>query len=78
MRLFRMYLALSKFKVVTDATAAKRIMEGTKNDAGRVIRWTLAVQEFDFDIEQRPASKMGAVDGLSRYSQISTEPYVVK
>ena len=74
MRLFRMYLALSKFKIVTDATAAKRIMEGTKNDAGRVIRWTLAVQEFDFDIEQRPARKTGAVGSLSRYSHISTEP----
>jgi hypothetical protein len=75
MRLFRMYLALAVFLVVTDATAAKRIMEGTKNDAGRVVRWALAVQEFDYTIVQRPARELAAPDGLSRYSHESTEPY---
>ena len=75
MRLFRMYLALAEFLVVTDATAAKRIMEGSKNDAGRVVRWALAVQEFDYTIVQRPASALAAPDGLSRYSHVSTEPY---
>ena len=75
MRLFRMYLALATFLVVTDATAAKRIMEGTKNDAGRVVRWALAVQEFDYTIEQRSACQLAGPDGLSRYSHPSTAPY---
>ncbi len=75
MRLFRMYLCLAVFQVYTDATAAQRIMEGTKNDAGRVVRWALAVQEFDYTIKQRPASKMAAPDGLSGYPNASTTPY---
>lgn len=31
-----------------------------------IARWWLAIQDFDFDIEYRPGTKMTHVDALSR------------
>jgi hypothetical protein len=76
MRLFRMYIQCSKFTVYTDSIAAKRIVGNpTPDSGGRILRWALAVQEFDFTIEHRKATRHGNADGLSRLAQGSTTPY---
>ena len=76
MRLFRMYLQCSKFTVFTDSIAAKRIIGSPAPDAGgRILRWALALQDFDFTIEHRKATRNGNADGLSRLPLKDTEPY---
>jgi hypothetical protein len=75
MRLYRMYL-MKKFKVLTDSTAAKAIMVTPQEDSGgRIIRWALAVQDFDFDIEHRKAAQNASADALSRLPNPSSTPY---
>jgi hypothetical protein len=76
MRLLRMYLQCSKFTVHTDSVAAKRIIGAPSPESGgRILRWALAVQDFDFTVEHRKATRNGNADGLSRLPLSSTEPY---
>ena len=76
MRLFTLYLGTKKFRVITDAQAAKSVMEGNpRQQSIRLGKWALAVQEFDFDIVYRPGKLNGAPDGLSRIPLKSTSPY---
>ena len=75
MRLQRMYLT-GRFKVYTDSTAAKSIMTTPREDScGRIMRWSLAVQDFDFEMLHRSAAKNASADALSRAPHGSTEPY---
>lgn len=62
---FRVYLTGIHFKVVTDCSAV-RLTFGKKDLLPRVARWWLLIQDFDFEIEHRPGSKMTHVDALSR------------
>ena len=77
LRLFRMYITGAALKIVTDSTAAVHIMgQGANHAGGRLIRWSLAVQEFmPFTIVHRTAKRHGDADGLSRLPLPSTEPY---
>jgi hypothetical protein len=76
MRLFTLYLGTKKFRVITDAQAAKSVIEGNpRQQSMRLCKWALAVQEFDFDILYRPGKLNGAPDGLSRIPLKSTSPY---
>ena len=62
---FRVYLYGKKFKIVTDCAAVCYMF--TKRDlTPRIGRWWLVVQEYDFEIEYRPGTKMRHVDALSR------------
>jgi hypothetical protein len=75
-RLFRMYLTNTKFKIFTDSRAAKSLVEA--NDAaagGRLLRWRLALTEFEFEVYHRKGEKNGNADGLSRLPINSTSPY---
>jgi hypothetical protein len=75
-RLFRMYLQCSAFKIVSDSTAARHIMGSPAPDAsGRIMRWALALQDFEYTIEHRKGKRHGNADGLSRNPLESTEPY---
>ena len=75
-RLHRMYLLGSKFKIVTDSNAAKHVMKLNDDTAsGRLMRWSLALQDFSFDIEHRKGKRHTNVDALSRLPLASTEPY---
>ena len=73
-RLFRMYLQCKNFTVVTDCNAAKHIMSNPAPDAsGRIMRWSLAIQDFGFTLIHRKGLKHGDADGLSRQPLFSTE-----
>ena len=39
----------------------------------RVVRWTLALQEYDIEWQHRTASKHGDADGLSRMCQVPAD-----
>jgi hypothetical protein len=51
-----MYLTNTQFKIFTDSRAAKSLVEA--NDAaagGRLLRWRLALTEFEFEVLHRKA-----------------------
>ena len=62
---FYPYLWGRKFTVVTDHNPLKWLMKMAKPN-GRIMRWSLLLQEFDMEIQYRPGSKHGNADGLSR------------
>ena len=71
-----MYLHCRKFKVYTDSTAAKHVLGTPSADAGgRIMRWSLALQDFDAEYIHRAGKKNGDADWLSRNPLESTEPY---
>lgn len=65
LRKFRVYLLDIKFKVVTDCSAVKSAAK-KKDLVPRIARWWLDIQEFTFEVEHRPGTKMIHVDALSR------------
>ena len=75
-RLFRMYLYNRKFTIYTDSKAAKSLLEANDAQAGgRLLRWRLALTEFDFDVVHRKGEKNGNADALSRMYIDDVEPY---
>lgn len=63
---FRVYLLGIRFKIVTDCAAFQRTMN-KKELSFRVARWTLLLEDFDYNIEHRPGVRMKHVDALSRH-----------
>ena len=61
---FRHYLLGRKFKIVTDNCPLKWL--SAQKMEGRLSRWALALQEFDFSIEYRSGSENLNADTLSR------------
>jgi hypothetical protein len=64
-RTWHPYLAGRHFKVVTDHVSLK-YLKTLKMGAGRLQRWALLLQGYDFEIEYKQGSKMAAADALSR------------
>jgi hypothetical protein len=74
--LFRIYLTGTKFRIITDSRAAKAFIEASDDTAGGLLlRWRLALSEFDFDVVHRDGAKSGNANCLSRLPLDSTEPY---
>ncbi|GFS51794.1 retrovirus-related Pol polyprotein from transposon opus [Trichonephila inaurata madagascariensis] len=63
---FRVYLLGQIFKIVTDCSAFQMTMH-KKDLITRIARWSLQLEEFDYEIEHRAGSRMKHVDALSRY-----------
>lgn len=63
---FRVYLQGIRFKIVTDCSALTMTLQ-KKDLPPRVARWALLLEEYDYQIEHRPASRMKHADALSRY-----------
>lgn len=72
LRHFRVYLLGRHFTIFTDC-AAVRATAVKKDLVPRVARWWLEIQEFTFDIEYKPGSKMNHVDYLSRHPVVDSE-----
>lgn len=62
---FRPYLEGQHFTVETDHRGLQWL-RSIKNPAGRLMRWALRLQEFDFNIIYRPGTTNQAADALSR------------
>lgn len=59
------YLIGVRFKIFTDHQALKWL-EKTKGSNNRLLRWSLALQQFSFDVQYRRGCSNGNADGLSR------------
>ena len=64
-RLLRPYLEREHFTVRTDHSALRWMYTTTDGNA-RVLRWRLALAEFDFTVEYRPGRVNQAADAMSR------------
>lgn len=64
-KLFRPYVYGRRFEIVTDHAALKWLMTRTEL-AGRLHRWSLTLQEYEFEIVYRPGTTNVVADALSR------------
>lgn len=64
---FRKYLLGRKFTLKTDHRALTYLWK-TENLEGRLMRWSLKLQEFNFDVEYIK-DELNAADGLSRFTK---------
>lgn len=62
---FRPYVELMKFTIITDHASLKWLMS-LKDLSGRLARWSLQLQAYDFSIEHRKGSENVVADTLSR------------
>ena len=63
---FRTYLYGRKFFIVTDHHSLRWLMN-IKEPTGRLARWSLAIQQYDFEILHRARRLHDNADALSRY-----------
>lgn len=66
-RKFHCYLYGTKFTFVTDHCPLKWLQNMSPKN-GRLLRWSLALQEFSFDVVYKKGKQHGNADCLSRYS----------
>ena len=64
---FRIYLYGTKFKIITDHSALNWLMR-IKDPTGRLARWSIYLQAYDFEIIHRKGLLHSNVDTLSRPS----------
>ena len=64
---YQHYLYGARFKVLTDHSAVRWLMS-LKMPCGRLARWALLLQQYDFDIIHRAGVSNGNADALSRRS----------
>jgi len=62
---FKVYLANKKFLVKTDHSAIQ-FLKKVKDPTGRLGRWMIFLQSYDFDVEYKPGKVHGNADSLSR------------
>ncbi|OWY97188.1 reverse transcriptase [Phytophthora megakarya] len=64
-KMFRPYLYGRRFTLVTDNSALKWLMT-SPNLTGKLHRWALVLQEYEFEVQYRPGSQNVVADALSR------------
>lgn len=64
-RKFRAYVFATRFEVVTDH-AALRWLRSIRDPRGRLGRWSLELQDCDFEVVHRPGTSNVVADALSR------------
>ena len=65
---FRTYLLGRKFSLITDHSALRWLH--SIEAKGRIGRWVMELQEYDFDVKHRPGSDHGNADALSRLPNV--------
>ena len=61
----RQWLHGKHFKIITDHAALKHLMT-IRDPAGKLARWSICMQAYDFEIIHRKGSNHANVDALSR------------
>ena len=76
-KLWNVYLQCGKFTVVTDSKAAQHMLslKGDTVSSGRLMRWSLVLQDYDFELKHREGKRHLDADGLSRSPIQSEDPY---
>lgn len=72
---FRTYLLGIKFKIVTDCQAFEKTLR-KKEVPAKVQRWALMLEEYEYEVEHRVASRMRHVDALSRAAVMTIQDKV--
>ena len=67
---FRSYLFGTKFTVFSDHNPLQAVAS-LKDPHGRLARWTMFLQTFNFQVQYRPGKNNGNADALSRCGAIS-------
>lgn len=62
---FRIYLFGLRFKIVTDCNSLKHTLEKREVNC-KIARWSMFLEQFDFEIVHRPGARMQHADALSR------------
>ena len=70
-RTFRVYLEGRHFQVQTDHRSLEYLHK-MRDSNGRLSRWSLYLQPYDFSINHRPGRQNGNADGLSRENSAPT------
>ena len=75
---YRLYLFGAKFVIHTDDSSLSWL-KNVKDPTGRLARWALQLQQYDFEILHSPGSVNGNADALSHrmYLNESMEPSAV-
>lgn len=68
-RHFRTYLLGTKFKIITDCNSVTMTLE-KKSINGRIARWALELQDYDYEMHYRAGKNLPHVDALSRCHQV--------
>ena len=75
-QVFGWYLWCKRFTIRTDSSIVKWVFANAEK--GRMLKWALAIQELDYEIEHRPGPKHCNADGVSRCPMVSECPYGVE
>lgn len=67
---WRPYLLGEAFDVVTDHQSLTWLQR-LKEPKGRLARWVLVLQEYEFEIKHRPGRQHGNADTLSRFARVA-------
>lgn len=72
---YKIYLSDKKFTIYTDHKALKYVMD-QKRTTGRLARWALDIQGYQFEVIHRPGKNNEVADALSRreYSEENKQP----
>ena len=69
---YRPYLVHDHFKVITDHSALQ-YLKNVKADTGRLARWAIQLQSYDYEVIHRKGLKNKNADALSRREYDTTE-----
>jgi hypothetical protein len=67
----KLYIFGRPFNVRTDNAALKYLRNFAENNS-RLMRWTLRLAEYEFEVQHRPGTKIRHMDALSRHVQAVT------
>ena len=67
---FKVYVHRVKFQIITDHSSLKWL-QTLKEPEGRLVRWAIALQAYNFEINHRPGAAHQNADCLSRLPTVA-------